>query len=105
MARSFPRALIALAVLSSLALAACGSSGSGKASDTTKNTVSSEPAPFGGAITVGAEEEPDCFDWIGSCAGSAWGTWIAQLATQPQAFRAVVKDGELSQVPGAVLAG
>jgi peptide/nickel transport system substrate-binding protein len=106
MARSFPRALIALTALS-LVLAACGSSGSGKAktSDTTGNTVSSTPAPFGGSITVGAEEEPDCFDWLGSCSGSAWGTWMAQLETVPYAYRSVVTDGKLEQIPGPVLTG
>ena len=54
---------------------------------------------------VGAEQEPDCFDWLGQCAGSSWGTWMAQLETQPQAFRAVVKDSQLVQVPSTVLTG
>jgi len=106
MARSLARALVAFTALS-LTLAACGSSSDsgGSTSNTSGNTVSSEPAPFGGAITVGAEEEPDCFDWLGSCSGSAWGTWMAQLATVPYAFRAVVKDDRLVQIPGAVLTG
>jgi peptide/nickel transport system substrate-binding protein len=106
MARSRSRALVGLTA-ASLLLAACGSStkSGSPTPNSSSNTVSSAPAPYGGAITVGAEEEPDCFDWLDACAGSAWGTWTAQLATQPQAFRAVVKDGNLIQVPGAVLAG
>ena len=60
----------------------------------------------GGTITIGAEQEPDCFDWIGPCAGSAWGSWMAQLETQPQAFRAVVDRTAARQwQPGAVLTG
>src|SRR5882757_6409676 len=105
MARSFPRAVIALTALS-LVLAACGSSsgGGGSASPTSgTGQTATGPVPFGGTVTVGAEEEPDCFDWLGSCSGSAWGTWMAQLATEPQAFRSVVKDGNLEQVPGTVL--
>ena len=40
-----------------------------------------------------------------SCSGFAWGTWMAQLETQPQAFRDVVKNGKVVEVPGAVLTG
>jgi len=47
----------------------------------------------GGAVTVGAEEEPSCVDWIGSCSGSAWGSWIMNIPTIPHAYT-VVKSGD-----------
>src|SRR5262249_1420635 len=37
--------------------------------------------------------------------GSQWGSWMAQYATQPMAFRTIVKDGKVTETPGAVLAG
>jgi peptide/nickel transport system substrate-binding protein len=106
MARSFPRAIVALTVLA-LTLAACGSSSKtgNPSSSGSQGTNASGPVPNGGTVTIAAEEEPNCMDWLGSCAGSAWGTWMVQLETQPQAFRAVVQNGQLVQVPGAMLAG
>ncbi|MDQ1494230.1 MAG: peptide/nickel transport system substrate-binding protein [Actinomycetota bacterium] len=68
----------------SLVLAACDSS-SGK-SGTRGIPGNTGPIPNGGTLTIGAEEEPACFDWIGSCSGLQWGTWIAQIHTQPWAF-------------------
>jgi peptide/nickel transport system substrate-binding protein len=68
-------------------------------------TTSNEPVPYGGAVVIGAEQEPDCFDWIGQCGGSQWGSWMAQYATLPMAFRTVVKDGNVTEAPGAVLSG
>jgi len=106
MARRFLRAVALLGALSVI-IAACGSAtpggpaGSSGASVVTTN----EPVPYGGTVTIGAAEEPDCFDWIGQCAGSQWGSWMAQYATVPMAFRTVVKDGKVTEAPGAVLAG
>ena len=107
MARRVFGALALLTALSLLA-AACGSSGKGAAGGGTNGpstTIFSGTVPQGGTLTVGAEQEPDCFDWIGSCAGSAWGTWMAQIQTEPSAFRTVVRNGAVVEVPGAVLAG
>jgi len=66
------------------------------------------PKP-GGTLIIGAEQEPDCMDWIASCAGSSWGTWLAQLQTIPMAYRTVPANdkntGDLKSVPGPVLTG
>jgi peptide/nickel transport system substrate-binding protein len=67
--------------------------------------VNTTPVPQGGTLTVGAEQEPDCFDWIGSCSGLQWGTWIAQIHTQPWAYIDVPDGDTLKTVPGPVLAG
>jgi peptide/nickel transport system substrate-binding protein len=98
----------AFAVLTALALvfAACGSSGKGAVGSSSPTTTSfSGVVPDGGTIVVGAEQEPDCLDWLGQCSGSLWGSWLAQYETEPLAFRTVVRNGEVVAVPGAVLAG
>jgi len=100
----FARALVLLGALS-LVVTACGSSSGSGTAKNPSTTVFSGTVPDGGTLTVGAQEEPGCFDWIGQCAGSQWGTWMAQIQTQPQAFRSVMKDGNLVTEPGAVLAG
>jgi peptide/nickel transport system substrate-binding protein len=43
-------------------------------------------AKQGGDITLGAEQEPDCMDWIGSCAGAAWGVYTVETNTMPRAY-------------------
>ncbi len=107
--RPRPRALAALTLVTVLAmvLPACGSSTgnakpptSGGSGGTTGGVV-----PQGGSVVIGAEQEPSCFDWIATCSGSNWGTWMAQIQTQPLAWRDVMRNGQLVEVPGAVLAG
>jgi len=87
--------LLALIVGLSLVAAACGGddddaddSSAGQASDD-----ASEEVPEGGSLTLAAEQEPECLDWMGSCSGSSWGYWSVQVNTVPRAFD-IVKDGE-----------
>lgn len=86
-----------LAVLS-LGLAAC-TSGSTSGSTGGKSTAgSSRPAAAtavrqGGSIVIGAEQEPDCADWIATCAASIWGTYIMETPTIPHVF-VVRKQGK-----------
>jgi peptide/nickel transport system substrate-binding protein len=89
----------------SLVLAACGSSSKTGTGGNSTTSVFSGEVPQGGKIVVGAEQEPDCLDWIGSCAGSQWASYMALPQTIPQVFRIVPKDGKVVEVPGAVLAG
>ncbi len=96
----------ALVTALALALSACGSSGKGAVGSSSPTTTSfTGTVPDGGTIVIGAEQEPDCMDWLGSCSGSLWGSWLAQYETQPMAFRTVVKNGNVVAVPGTVLAG
>jgi len=104
MARRFLGAVALFSALS-LVFAACGSSGSKTPASSSSPVTSNEPVPDGGTLVIGAEQEPDCFDWVGQCGGSQWGAWMAQLQTQPMAFRTVVKDGNVVLEPGKVLAG
>jgi peptide/nickel transport system substrate-binding protein len=97
---------LALASVLVLTTAACGGSDDSSDAPTKSSTPTfTGEVPDGGTLVVGAEQEPDCFDWVGQCGGSQWGAWMAQIHTQPMAWRAVVKDGELVEVPGPVLAG
>ncbi|MDQ1462503.1 MAG: peptide/nickel transport system substrate-binding protein, partial [Actinomycetota bacterium] len=105
--RRTPLRLVAVALAAALALAACGSSSKGGGSNTasTGSTVASGNVPQGGKLTIGAEQEPDCMDWIGTCAGSSWGYWMAETTTIPFAFLASGSGGDLKNTPGPVLAG
>jgi peptide/nickel transport system substrate-binding protein len=109
MTRRMPGAVVLFTALA-LTLAACGSSaksGAGKTptSGGTPTSTFTGTVPNGGTLVVGAEQEPDCMDWIGACSGSAWGTWMAQVNTQPSAFVDIVKNGQVVEQPGPVLSG
>lgn len=71
-------AMIAVALL--LVAACSGSSDGGTRSKEVR------PVKQGGTIVVGAEQEPDCTDWIATCAGSIWGTYTMQIPTIPTVF-------------------
>ena len=73
-------ALLALALVS----AACGSNNN--KNESTATTTAAEKPTEGGDLVIGAEQEPDCADWIASCAGSTWGVYVMQTHTMPQAF-------------------
>jgi peptide/nickel transport system substrate-binding protein len=76
--------LVALTVMLSLVAAACGGDdddGGLPGDHTIEATVDR-----GGTLVVGAEQEPNCTDWIASCAGSAWGIWAFGAHTMPRAL-------------------
>ena len=89
--------LLLVSLLAVVVVAACGS---GKKSATSGAT--NQKAVKGGTLTLSAEQEPDCADWIASCAGSTWGSYTIQEHTMPRAFD-VMPDG--SQQASALLAG
>ena len=95
--------LIGLALIA----AACGSSGGreGSSASTTTATTAPVAVPTGGTLTVGAEQEPDCADWMGSCGGSSWGYWMMQVGTMPRAFDVVKVNGVYENVPNSMLDG
>jgi peptide/nickel transport system substrate-binding protein len=47
---------------------------------------STRSSQAGGSVTIAAEQELDCADWIASCAGSTWGTWTYGVHTLPRPF-------------------
>src|SRR5260370_12930271 len=72
-------------VLVSLALiaAACGSSSKKSAGGGTSTTV---VAKQGGDLAVAAEQEPQCLDWVGSCASAASRRYSVEALTMPGAY-------------------
>ncbi len=83
------RALLAAASVLAVS-AACSPAESPASTKTSNDPVA---ARQGGSIVIGAEQEPDCADWIGTCAGSIWGSYTMQIATMPTAFK-VRKEGD-----------
>ncbi|WP_113701655.1 peptide ABC transporter substrate-binding protein [Nonomuraea lactucae] len=78
--------LPALAGLAALTLVVAGCT-AGDTSPATKPSASGNvPVRAGGAIVIGAEQEPDCTDWIATCGGSIWGTYMMQTPTIPKVF-------------------
>jgi peptide/nickel transport system substrate-binding protein len=103
------RSLVAVSLFAVLAivLAACGSDSDSKGSgDTTTTSASSGgKVPDGGTLVVGAEQEPDCADWIASCAGASWGLYTIQEHTMPRTFDFEKKNGVWTEVPSILLTG
>ena len=62
-------------------------------------------AASGGEIVVGAEQEPDCADWIASCAGSSWGVFTMQEQTMPRVFDVVARGRQWVYTPSLLMAG
>ncbi|MEY2588598.1 MAG: peptide/nickel transport system substrate-binding protein [Acidimicrobiaceae bacterium] len=84
--------LLALVFCFGLLAAACGSDKKTSGNASGSSSSSSAAVPKGGTLTIGAEQEPDCADWVGTCGGSSWGFWMMQVQTMPRAFD-VLKDG------------
>jgi len=99
--------LVAAVAVVAMVFAACGSSKkSGNAATTNSPSTAAPKIVDGGTLTVGAEQEPDCFDWLGSCAASSWGSWMGQYQTIPRAFDPVPQpDGSLVNQPSVLLTG
>jgi peptide/nickel transport system substrate-binding protein len=66
-----------------LVAAACGSSSKKSAGGGTSTTV---VAKQGGDLVVAGEQEPQCLDWVGSCASAAWGRYSVESLTMPGAY-------------------
>lgn len=88
---------IALAVVATSMLAACSAGGSEASPSTTVDITK------GGEVVIGAEQEPDCVDWIATCAGSIWGTYMMQIPTIPTVFNTRLVDDVWSPVPSELV--
>jgi peptide/nickel transport system substrate-binding protein len=96
--RRRPVALLALLAALSLIAAACG----GKSNSGATTTTAKQNVVKGGTLVLGAEQEPDCADWIASCAGASWGTYTMGAQTMPRSFD-LTPDGK--QKASILLAG
>ncbi|GGR27496.1 ABC transporter substrate-binding protein [Agromyces mediolanus] len=96
-----------IATLAVVSVSACSTT-SAPPSDTPNTTVTE-----GGELVIGAEQEPDCADWIATCGGSIWGTYVMQIPTMPAVFETRLVDDVwspvasdlMSEEPEAVMQG
>ncbi|MFD5224863.1 ABC transporter substrate-binding protein [Microbacterium sp. NPDC058342] len=89
---------LAMPIIAAVAIVLSGCSGaSGDGGDAAVGT--------GGQIVIGAEQEPECADWIATCAANIWGSYTMRTPTMPTAFdtRRVGEDWKL--VPSDLLDG
>jgi len=101
--------LLASVFALSLVAAACGGddddAGAPQDTEGTETTQGGEQAQ-GGTLVIGAEQEPDCVDWISSCAGASWGYWTMNVHTMPRSFDVVQgDDGNWTYEPSILLDG
>jgi peptide/nickel transport system substrate-binding protein len=82
--------------------AACSSSKSSSSGGGGGTTAAPSQVKQGGDITLSAEQEPSCMDWIDNCAGAAWGVYTVQVNTMPHAY---VWTDTNTYAPGDVLSG
>lgn len=90
--------ILALLLGLSMIAAACGD-------DDDSAGPSDEESTDGGDLVIGAEQEPDCVDWIASCAGSSWGYWMMGVTTMPRAFDVVLSGQDWVYEPSILLEG
>jgi peptide/nickel transport system substrate-binding protein len=95
--------LVSLFAVLALVLAACG----GGDDDSSGGNASGGSGAIqkGGTLVVGAEQEPDCADWIASCAGASWGLYTMQEHTMPRVFDFEKQNGVWVEVPNILLTG
>ena len=86
------------AAVAAVALTLAGCSASAPSPEATR------VAADGGSIVIGAEQEPDCADWLGTCGGSIWGAYMMKVTTIPVAFTVRQVDGAWTAVPSDLLA-
>jgi peptide/nickel transport system substrate-binding protein len=97
-----------LSIVAAFAVAVGAAACLGGSSSTTPGTSkspSTSAGHTGGTLVVGAEQEPDCADWISVCAGAIWGNYTMAVTTLPTAFDTRKVDGTWKLVPSNVLAG
>ncbi|MFJ6572519.1 peptide ABC transporter substrate-binding protein [Streptomyces sp. NPDC091292] len=92
-----PVAVVALG----LALTSCTTTPAGPANGRDSATTAVRE---GGSLVFGAEQEPDCADWIGTCGASIWGTYIFQTQTIPRVFDVRRKGADWVPVASELMA-
>lgn len=92
--------LLALILGSSLLAAACGGDDDGADEGAAQPDV-----PAGGDLVIGAEQEGECLDYMGSCGGSSWMFWAVGHNTLPTSFEIVQDGDQWVYEPSSLLAG
>jgi peptide/nickel transport system substrate-binding protein len=98
--------LVAAVAVVAMIFAACGSDKKSPSATGGSSTTKAVTIVDGGTLTVGAEQEPDCFDWIDACGGSSWGSWMGQYLTVPRVYDPIPQGGGvLKNVPSPLVTG
>jgi peptide/nickel transport system substrate-binding protein len=92
---------VATVIAFGLLAAGCTSGGGSSGGTTAPGPVTTD----GGSIVIGAEQEPDCADWIAGCATSIWGRYLMDVPTIPRAFVPQRAGDAWVPVPSELLAG
>jgi peptide/nickel transport system substrate-binding protein len=88
----------ALVTTAALVFASCGGDDDDSGAGGSSTTAS--PAGGGaGTLTVGAQQDAACTDWIHFCASSAWGAWMMMHQTMPRVFDFAEQDGVWTETP------
>jgi peptide/nickel transport system substrate-binding protein len=100
------RILSAVALVAGLALvaAACGGGSDDKSGSDTSSTSGGGPSPVG-TLTVGAQQDAACADWVSNCAASLWGAYMMMYESMPRVFDYAKQNGVWTEVPNPMLAG
>ncbi|MGH9211648.1 MAG: ABC transporter substrate-binding protein [Acidimicrobiales bacterium] len=98
------RRLLALILGFSL-LAAAAACGDDDDDDAAQEPSAEEEVPEGGDLVIGAEQEGECLDYMGSCGGSSWNFWMAGHNTLPTSFEIVLDGDQWVYEPSILLAG
>lgn len=95
--------IVALVTLLALVLVACGSD-SKSSSSPSSDTKAAPTANSSGTLTVGAEQDAACADWIDQCASTSWGAYMMMYQTMPRVFD-YQKQGDIwTEVPSPAMA-
>jgi len=87
-----------------LALVVAACSGSNEKTATSSSSAAKTKAEPG-TLVLGAEQEMDCADWLGQCAGAAWGLYTMQAQTIPRVFDYAKQGDDWVEVPSPLMAG
>jgi peptide/nickel transport system substrate-binding protein len=85
--------LVVLLLVMAMVAAACGGDDDNESGSTGTTAAADESVPQGGTLVLGAEQQGDCTDWIGSCGGTSWFFWSIGSQTMPRAY-SVEKAGD-----------
>ena len=103
--RAGPVAIVAAGLCLALVLAGCTTGAMNPDSAVRTQPPAAVPVRQGGSLVIGAEQEPDCADWLGSCSGAVWGEYIMKNETIPVVFTTAQQGGDWVPVASDLMAG
>ncbi|MEZ0114995.1 peptide/nickel transport system substrate-binding protein [Catenulispora sp. EB89] len=105
--RTGPVAVVVAGLSLSLVLAGCGGGSANPSAGSAVRTQTAAPVAVrqGGSLVIGAEQEPDCADWLGTCSGAVWGEYIMKNETIPQVFTVAKQGADWVPAASPLMAG